>query len=171
MSYIDWKAAPSEGLPPRSRSPWRFFPLAVVLSIGVVVAVNAGLIYAALHTFPGAAGDDASFALSNHYDTVLERAQRVATLGWVVTAATDDAGRVVVTLAARDGVPLHGASLSGTAERPLGTPQTYPVRFQEAGQGDYVADTPLPLPGQWDVTLSAAVGNDAMAVTRRVIVR
>ncbi len=31
MSYIDWKPAPSDGLPPRSRSPWRFFPLAVVL--------------------------------------------------------------------------------------------------------------------------------------------
>jgi hypothetical protein len=29
----------------------------------------------------------------------------------------------------------------------------------------------LPLPGQWDVTLSASVGNSAMAVTRRVIVR
>ena len=30
------------------------FPSGVVLSIGVVVAVNAGMIYAALHTFPGA---------------------------------------------------------------------------------------------------------------------
>ena len=171
MSYIDWKPAPSEGLPPRSRSRWRFFPLAVVLSIGAVVAVNAGLIYAALHTFPGAAGDDASFALSNHYDTVLERAQRVAALGWVVTAETDDAGKVVVTLATGDGVPLHGVSVTGLAERPLGTTQTYAVRFQEVGQGHYVADAPLPVPGQWDVTLSASVGNNAMAVTRRVIVR
>jgi nitrogen fixation protein FixH len=171
MSYIDWKPAPSEGSPPRSRSPWRFFPLAVVLSICAVVAVNAGLIYAALHTFPGAAGGDASFALSNHYDTVLERAQRVATLGWIVTAETDDTGRVVVTLAARDGAPLLGASLTASAERPLGTPQTYAVRFQEAGHGHYVADAPLPLPGQWDMTLSASVGNNAMAVTRRVIVR
>ncbi len=171
MSYIDWKPAPSEGLPPPGRSPWRFFPLAVVLSIGVVVAVNAVLIYDALHTFPGAAGDDASFALSNHYGTVLEQAQRVAALGWVVTTATDDAGRVVVTLAARDGVPLRGASLTGSAERPLGTPQTYAVRFQEAGQGRFVADASLPLPGQWDVTLSASVGSNAMAVTRRVIVR
>ena len=171
MSYIDWKPAPFEGLPPGSRSPWRFFPLAVVLSIGGVIAVNAALVYAALQTFPGAAGDDASFALSNHYDAVLDRAQRVATLGWVVTVVADDAGRVVVTLTARDGVPLDGASLTASAERPLGTPRTYPVRFQEAGQGDYVADTPLPLPGQWDVTLSASVGNNAMAVTRRVIVR
>jgi nitrogen fixation protein FixH len=171
MSYIDWRPAPSDGLPPRGRSPWRFFPLAVVLSIGAVVAVNAGLIYAALHTFPGAAGDDASFALSNHYDTVLERAQRVATLGWVVTAETDDAGRVVVTLAARDGVPLRGASLTALAERPLGVPQTYPMRFQQVGQGHYVSDAPLPLLGQWDITLSATVGSNAMAVTRRVIVR
>ncbi len=171
MSYIDWKPAPSDGLPPGSRTPWRFFPLGLVLSIGVVVVVNAGMIYAALHTFPGAAGDDESFALSNHYDTVLEQAQRVAALGWVVTAETDGAGKVVVTLAARDGVPLGGALLTGSAERPLGTPQTYAVRFAEAAHGHYVADAPLPLPGQWDVTLSASVGNSAMAVTRRVIVR
>jgi nitrogen fixation protein FixH len=142
-----------------------------MLSIGAVVVVNAGMIFAALRTFPGAAGDDASFALSNHYDAALDRAQRVATLGWVVTAETDDVGRVVVTLAARDGVPLHGALLTASAERPLGAPQTHAVRFQELGRGHYVTDAPLAPPGQWDLTLSVSVGNDAIAATRRVIVR
>jgi nitrogen fixation protein FixH len=171
MSYIGWKPSPSDGSSPRGHSLWRWFPIGVVLSIGVVVAVNAGMIYAALHTFPGAAGDDASFALSNHYDTVLDRAQRVATLGWVVTAEADEAGKVVVTLAARDGVPLLDATLTGTAERPLGTPQTHELRFRDVGHGHYIASAPLPLPGQWDLTLSAQVGTNAMAVTRRVIVR
>ena len=45
--------------------------------------VNAGLVYAALHSFPGKAGDE-GFALSNHYDAVLEREQREAALGWTV---------------------------------------------------------------------------------------
>jgi nitrogen fixation protein FixH len=171
MSYIGWKPSPSDGLPPHRSSPWRWFPIAVVLSIGVVVAVNAGMIYAALHTFPGAAGDDASFALSNHYDTVIDRAQRVATLGWIVAAESDDTGRVVVTLAARDGVPLLGASLTASAERPLGAPQTQALRFRDVGHGHYIADAPLPQPGQWELTLSVSVGNDAIAATRRVIVR
>ena len=45
--------------------------------------VNAGMVYAALHSFPGEAGDE-GFALSNHYDAVLEREQREAALGWTV---------------------------------------------------------------------------------------
>ena len=52
------------------RSMWRFFPLAVVAGLGIVVVVNAGMIYAALSTFPGQAGEG-DFALSNHYDCLL----------------------------------------------------------------------------------------------------
>ncbi len=36
------------------RSMWRFFPLAVVAGLGLVVVVNAGMVYAALHTLPRA---------------------------------------------------------------------------------------------------------------------
>lgn len=171
MSYLRWIPSPSDPSPPRRSSLWRYFPLAVILCMAVVVAVNAGMIYAALHTFPGAAGDDESFALSNHYDTVLEQQQSEATLGWVITAETDDTGRVVVTLANREGVPLRDATLTVSAERPLGAPQTRELRLQSVGHGHYVADTPLPQPGQWQLTLSASTADHAMTVTRRVIVR
>jgi hypothetical protein len=56
------------------RSLWRFFPLAVVAGLAFVVLVNAGLVYAALHSFPGKTGDE-GFELSNHYDAVIERGQ------------------------------------------------------------------------------------------------
>ncbi len=36
------------------------------------------MVYAALHTLPGKAGGDEGFELSNHYDTVLEQAEREA---------------------------------------------------------------------------------------------
>ena len=49
------------------RSLWRFFPLAVVAGLAFVVLVNAGLVYAALYSFPGKTGDE-GFELSNHYD-------------------------------------------------------------------------------------------------------
>jgi nitrogen fixation protein FixH len=45
------------------------------------------------------------------------------------------------------------------------------MQFHEVGRGHYVADAPLPLPGQWDLTLSASVGSNTMAVTRRVILQ
>ena len=77
--------------------------------MALVVAVNAGMVYAALHSFPGAAEGDEGFALSNHYDVVLERAQREAALGWTVAAQADEAGRAVVTLTDRIGArPARG---------------------------------------------------------------
>lgn len=166
MSYIDWRAATPQG-----RSAWRFFPLAVIGAMALVVAVNAGMVYAALHSFPGAAEGDEGFALSNHYDAVLERAQREAVLGWTVAAQADEAGRAVVTLADRTGVALHGATVGATAERPLGAPETQALSFHESAAGRYVADAALPMKGQWELTLTASEQGQTLAVTRRVIVR
>jgi nitrogen fixation protein FixH len=166
MSYIDWRDATPQG-----RSAWRFFPWAVVGAIAVVVAVNAGMVYAALHSFPGAAEGDEGFALSNHYDVVLERAQHEAALGWVVSAEADDAGRAVVLLTDRAGTGLHGATVEATAERPLGAPDRRLLAFHEMAVGRYVADASLPMKGQWELTLTTSAEGRAMAVTRRVIVR
>jgi nitrogen fixation protein FixH len=151
------------------KSMWRFFPQAIVAGLGVVVVVNLGMVYAALHSFPGRAGDE-DFALSNHYDAVLEHEQREAALGWTVVALTDAAGRPEVMLTERDGSPLHGASVEGSAERPLGAPEQHVLSFRETAEGRYEADAALPAPGQWELTLSASLGGRDMAATRRVIV-
>ena len=148
---------------------WRFFPLAIVAGLGLVVAVNAGMVYAALHSFPGQAGEQ-DFALSNHYDTVLERAQREAALGWSLVAATDERGRPEITLTDRNGAPLRGASVVGAAERPLGAPQRHALAFHETATGRYVADAVLPLPGQWELTLAVSQAGHGVEATRRLIV-
>lgn len=171
MSHIRWVPPPSDTLPPGRRSLWRFFPLGVVAAMSVVIAVNAGMIYSALHTFPGAAGGDEGFALSNNYNAVLDQAQRDAALGWSVQASSDQAGRPVVNLTSRDGRPLHGASIAASAERPLGAPETLRLTFHEAIAGQYVADAALPARGQWDLTLLASSGAQEIAATRRIIVR
>lgn len=169
MSHIGW----IPGASGRQRRPslWRFFPLGVVVAMGIVVAVNAGMIYAALSSFPGAAGDDRSFALSNHYDVVLDQARRDAALGWNVTAGTDAAGRPIVAVTGRDGRPLGGATIAGSAVRPLGAADTHALAFHETEVGRYVADRGLPMPGQWELTLSIASGGHDLAATRRIIVR
>lgn len=151
------------------KSMWRFFPQAIVAGLGVVVAVNLGMVYAALHSFPGQAGDE-DFALSNRYDAVLQHEQREAALGWTVTAQTDATGRPEVVLTERDGAPLHGASLEGSAERPLGAPEQHVLSFREIAAGRYEADAALPAPGQWELTLSASRGGRNISATRRVIV-
>ncbi len=152
------------------RSAWQWFPWAVAGSMLVVMAVNFGMVYAALHTFPGRAGSD-GFDLSNHYDTVLDHMQRQAALGWKVDAHADASGHPVLALADRSGAPLIGAHVDGTAERPLGALLTTHVAFREQAPGLYVGDTPLTLPGQWDLSLVADGQGHEVVTTRRIIVR
>ena len=167
MSHVKWVPLPE----PLRRSPWRLFPWAVAAGMLVVIAVNGGMVCAALWSFPGQAGDE-GFELNNHYDAVLAQAERQAALGWTIAARADEASRmVVVTLSDRGGAPLLGAVITATAERPLGAARTRRLGFRELGGGRYVADTALPVPGQWDVMVAASAQGHDVAATRRIVVR
>jgi nitrogen fixation protein FixH len=150
-------------------SPWRWFPVALMAGLGAVVLVNAGMVFAALRSFPGKAGSE-DFELSNRYDTVLQRSEHDAALGWIILASTDRARVPVVVLTERDGTPLRGAALAGVAGRPLGPAETQHLAFHELAAGRYVADAVLPEQGQWELTLSVASGGKQIAATRRVVV-
>ena len=163
MSYLGWKP------PAPPSSAWRLFPWAVAAAMLVVVAVNAGMVFAALHTFPGQAGDE-GFALSNHYDAVLDREARQAALGWDLSAAAGDDRRTVIKLYDHDGAPIIGARIAATAARPLGASDTQRLVFHETTAGHYAADAALPLPGQWQLTIAASADGHDIAATRRVFV-
>ena len=150
-------------------SAWRFFPWAVAAAIAVVIAVNSGLIWMAVRSFPGNAGSN-GFAESNAYDRVLDAAAREARLGWTLRA-TLDRGRPVVALTRPDGTPVEGVPVSAVAERPVGPPERTELGFQPLGGGRYLADAALPGPGQWELMLSAGQGGEGMHATRRLVVR
>jgi len=169
MRHFDGLRA-MHGATPRHASRWRLFPWAIAAAMGVVFAVNGGMIYAALHSFPGSAGSG-GFDLSNHYDQVLGKAQQQAALGWSVQASTDSDRRPVLRLRDRAGAPLTGATVHGVAERPLGPPEMAAMTFRETAPGRYVADSSLDRPGQWDVQLTASALNHEVAATRRIMVR
>jgi nitrogen fixation protein FixH len=152
------------------RSAWRFFPWWVTGAMSVVIAVNVGMVYSALHTFPGHAGSD-GFDLSNRYDAVIDRVQAQEALGWVVRAETDSSGHPVLKLSRSSGGPLSGARVQAVAERPLGATQTTRLAFREAAPGRYVGDAILAAPGQWDLMLTASSEGHDITTTRRVIVR
>jgi nitrogen fixation protein FixH len=149
-------------------SPWRWFPLALMAGLGAVILINTGMVFAAFKSFPGKAGSQ-DFELSNRYDSVLQRSERDAALGWTVQASTDKARVPVVVLTRRDGTPLQGAVLEGAAGRPLGPTEMQHLTFHELAAGRYVADAVLPEQGQWELTLAASAGGNQLAATRRVI--
>jgi nitrogen fixation protein FixH len=152
-----------------AKSGWRWFPFASIGALFFVVVVNFGMIYAALHTFPGEY-TTANFDTSNRYDQVLDLAARQAALGWTVDASAQSHSPVL-RLTGRDGTPLHNAMVSGTALRPLGPRNETQLSFTEGEDGLFHAGTVLNEPGQWDLRLQVAVGGESEAVTRRILVK
>ena len=151
------------------RSAWRFYPWALVLAFAVVFAVNGGMVWAALSTFPGVATQDV-FDHSNSYDKVLAVAAAEAALGWKVQAAAES-GHPVLTLTDRDGQTLTGAHVAGKALRPVGPDRATTLAFRETAPGRYVADAALAGEGQWELRVAVHRGADTLHATRRVVVR
>lgn len=150
-------------------SSYRWFPHGLFAAMGVVFAVNAYMVYSALHTFPGAAGTD-GFDLSNSYNRVLETTAQQAALGWRIEADLDASRHPVLRLTDRSGAPLPGAAIDARAERPLGPPETTVLTFQPVGQAVYHADTTL-VPGQWDVLVAINAAGRTYTTTRQIIVK
>ncbi|MGC8476122.1 MAG: FixH family protein [Acetobacteraceae bacterium] len=150
------------------KSAWDWFPWAVAASLGVVILINAGMIWAALSTFPGQAGPD-GYDLSNRYNQVLRAAARQHALGWHVALRLDPENRLTLRLAGPDGRPLAGAVAAVEAERPVGPRELHRFAFVGTAPGRYRAAGRLPR-GQWLVSLSLRADGHRYSERRRMIV-
>jgi nitrogen fixation protein FixH len=151
------------------KSTWRLFPLALLAALAVVAAVNATLVTLALHSHPGAAGED-GFDISNHYDIVLQDAKRQAALGWRITITQDGAHHISLTATDRTGAALPNVAVTLKAERPVGPARTTPMTLHESADGNLVTAEALP-PGQWMLQLGIESAGQALHATKRLIVK
>ena len=135
-----------------------------------VIAVNAGMVWAAMHTFPGQAGSD-GFDLSNRYDRVIDRVQQQAR--WAGTCRRPpirNGTRCCCCTPAR--VRLWPAQCCMPPRNVRwGRKHATPLTFHEVAPGRYVADAELDARGQWDVLLSATAQGHTYTTTRRILVR
>lgn len=145
--------------------PWLF-----VGGMLLVILVNGALVYFAVSSFSGLSTGDA-------YDKGLTFNHRIATIdaqlakGWRMTMSTRvTGGRLDLAAEFRDraGTPLDGMIVEGYLVRPTSAGHDRAVRLAGMGGGRYQADTVLPLPGEWLLTLSAQRGEDTWQTTRRV---
>ena len=159
---------PIGGVKSESKSAWRYFPWITALAMGLVVAVNAGMMWSAFTTFPGAAQSD-GFDLSNEYDRILAAKEKQNEAGWQVNAIAEQ-GLPVVRLSKISGGLVEGAQVEATAVRPVGPVNRSEIVFRQSGDGRYLGAEPLPLHGQWDLMLRVSLGGHKMRVTRRIVV-
>ncbi len=153
----------------REIARWRWFPLGIVGALVLVAIVNSGMVYAALHTNPGAAGVD-GFDLSNRYDTVIARSEVQSRLGWHVEASAGSDRHPFLRLTGAGGKPLEHVQVSAQAERPVGPPRTTALTLEAAPDGRLVAREAL-FSGQWVVGITVSRDGQVLTATERLVVR
>ncbi len=118
---------------------------------GTVITVNLVMANFALSTFGGTVVDN-SYVASQKYNGWLAKGRAQQALGWSVATSRDADGRVAVSVTGADGAMLGGASVTGTAEHPLGRTPPMTLDFRQSETG-YVSDVALPA-GRWKIRLT-----------------
>ena len=141
----------------------RWIPWAFAGGMGLVVAVNAVLVYFAVSTFTGVTVPR-SYERGRNYDTVLAEAARQDALGWRAEVAFAG-GRLTVRATDRDGRAVPGR-IEGVMLRPLEGTEV-PLAFVPRGSGAWAAEAALPQRGQWDARLTLFGPNETPFDIRR----
>lgn len=128
----------------------RWIPYVFVGLMLLVVAVNGGLVLAALSTFAGTTTTGA-YDRGRAYNAVLAEAERQAALGWAARV-TLAGGRLDVVVTDRQGAPVPGA-LQGIMLRPL-QGLTMPLELVEQAPGRWSALARHLAAGQWEARLT-----------------
>lgn len=137
------------------RRPGWWYPYIFVAVFGVVVAVNAVMVWLAGTTFSGLSVEQA-YDKGVAYNRVLAAARRQEALGWSVgttTRPTPDSSAIVIvqTYRDRDGRPIDGLRVRVHLTRPATRGYDRDIVLGSSAPGDHVAIVALPLPGLWDL--------------------
>lgn len=157
--------------PSGSPIPWIF-----VGCMGLVFAVNAGMVAAAISTYSGLAHDNA-FGRGLAYNRVLEAQERQDGLGWrvdVELGAADggDGARVVrVRLVDAGGAALADGRATLALHRPVERVAPVPVPLEPTGPGAFEGRVVLARAGQFDARVVVLRGADRLDATRRIVAR
>lgn len=128
-----------------------------VAGFGIVIAVNLTMAMMAVGSFHGTVVDN-SYVASQHYNGWLKQAAASKALGWQAVPQRRADGRVVIETLT---VPAE-ATLTATAERPLGARDDTPLAFAPAGAGRWVSDKAL-APGRWQLRMAIRAGDQVWA--------
>jgi nitrogen fixation protein FixH len=133
----------------------------LLAAFGVITAVNMALIVFALRTFTGET-QPKSYATGLDFNRTLEAVAAQRRLGWQVSGEVAPAGpgAIDIALTYRDdtGTPLTALNVAAEVSRP--TTEGYDVgqALIHRGDGVYAGRLSVPLPGQWQVRVSARQG-------------
>lgn len=150
-----------------NRAPGWWYPWLFVGGLGIVVIVNGILTYFAVNSWPGLS-TEGHYDKGLAYNQTLDSNRQQNALGWVVDFNYNPDGNLSVHFVGADGAPLSGLKVIADLYRPSQDDVDYSVNLQPALNGYYKAQLRLPLPGLWEVHLSANQENDTFRLRRRI---
>lgn len=152
----------SQGFDP-TRGRW--IPWVFVGGMGLVIVVNAILVWFALTTFTGVSTPRA-YDRGRTYNDVLAEAARQDALGWVTSVRFAAA---MLEIEARDaaGTPITG-TLNGVLHRPL-SGEDEPLAFRAIAPGRWQAVV-TSRPGQWEARLVLRNAAGRLDIRQRLVV-
>lgn len=155
----------------------RLYPWLFVAAMGLVILVNAAMIFFAVHSFTGLATQD-PYDKGLAFNRTLAAAQAQAALGWQVdvaaTASPADAAPTVTLAAAfRDaaGRALDGLAVRAFLVRPTSAGHDRALDLPADGEGHYLTTAALPLRGEWLLTIVAKKDSQTWQSTQRIHLR
>jgi nitrogen fixation protein FixH len=148
----------------------RLWPVAIVVVLGLTVAANALIFWAASDRNAAAVEPD-YYRKAVRWDSTMAEERRSAALGWSAAAELGGVGPagtpLTVRLAGPDGTPLDGATVEVTAIHNLDAGRHLTARLAPLGGGAYRARLPLRHAGLWELRLEAVRGRDRFRVSLR----
>jgi nitrogen fixation protein FixH len=144
--------------------PWTF-----VGFFGVVVVVNAVMIWFAVTTFTGLDREE-PYLRGIDYNAVLEEQRRQEALGWTAAVAANG-DRLAVEVVDRLEQPVAGAVVHAALTRPVNAALDFTAELEAAGAGRYAAPIDWPAPGRWDVLVTVEQDGHVFQHHRRLVVR
>jgi len=140
---------------------------------GVVMIVNFGMAYMAIHTFSGMQTDK-PYETGLAFNRAISDASAQAARGWKVNASLErtPSGLVGVLVSLKDAqaYALSGLQVSAVLRSPIDAKRDHLVTLMEGNMGSYQGETEAQA-GQWDVEVEAKQdGVTAFRSINRVIV-
>jgi nitrogen fixation protein FixH len=160
----------------KQRAPGWWYPWLFIGGMGVVVAVNAVLVYFALGSWTGLETDN-YYRRGIQYNDAIAAAEVQRARGWqgrLDVAETPAEGRLfdaTLTLKDKAGKPLDGVAVRLEAERPTDSAYDAKAPLRPLGQGRYAGRIALALPGQWALRVVAQRDSEQFQSVERVLVR
>ncbi len=170
----------------RVRQPGWWYPWIFVGGMGLVIVVNAILVYFAVSSWTGLQTEN-HYRKGLAYNEALTAAREQELLGWTMAVAFDPAfegkrdgsadgqpaagtGELSVRFNDRLGQPITDLEARAIVIRPTQEGHDQTLALRHVGEGHYASALTLPLPGQWEARILAHRGDQAFQKTRRLYV-